>query len=66
MLPRKSYTEKKKTFSPTGCTGKRDRAAFVPVSAMTEATLASDIGLLEEVERAAAAGNGDLVSFDAA
>ena len=42
-------------LSKTGCTGKRDRAAFVPVSAMTDATLASDIGLLEEVERAAAA-----------
>ena len=45
--------KKKRNFS--GCTGKRDRAAFVPVSEMTDATLKSDIGLLEEVERAAAA-----------
>jgi hypothetical protein len=47
----------------TGCAGKRRRAAFVPLKAFDDATLRSDLRLLEETqlaaERARRARNGD-------
>jgi hypothetical protein len=36
-----------------GCSGKRDRAAFVPLPAFDDKTLLSDLRLLEETARAA-------------
>ena len=35
----------------SGCTGKRNRAAYVPMDNYSERTLASDFGLLEEAVR---------------
>jgi hypothetical protein len=36
-----------------GCTGRRDRAAFVPLGGFSDATLLSDLRLLEETQFAA-------------
>lgn len=39
----------------SGCSGKRDVTAFAPIAAMGDATLRSDLALLEDTERAAVA-----------
>jgi hypothetical protein len=39
----------------SGCSGKRETTAFAPLSSMTDATLRSDLVLLEDTERVAVA-----------
>ena len=39
----------------SGCSGKREFTAFAPIAAMTDATLRSDLVLLEDTERVAVA-----------